>query len=172
VKRQTNRWIKQEFNKEGKPICLVPKCHNVAAKYKTTDKYKNYCNNHNCWDLKKEINWNLKREEIIKRDNHTCQLCGDDREYIKEMRNVYDRDFTGRNCFQLPKRKKVRMVLETVTNLEVDHIIEVADGGDMWADDNLRTACIKCHKKKTKDSAKKRRLGKEQTTLKDKKLNL
>ena len=41
--------------------------------------------------------------------------------------------------------------------LEVDHIIAICNGGDMWDEDNLRTLCNKCHKKKTKKDFKDRK---------------
>ena len=33
-------------------------------------------------------------------------------------------------------------------DLQVDHIIPVARGGDMWREDNLQVLCISCHKDK------------------------
>lgn len=35
------------------------------------------------------------------------------------------------------------------TNYEVDHIIALINGGDMWDEKNLRVLCTECHKKKT-----------------------
>lgn len=35
-------------------------------------------------------------------------------------------------------------------HLEVDHKVAVALGGDMWDENNMRTLCEDCHKKKTK----------------------
>ncbi|MXZ29814.1 MAG: HNH endonuclease [Acidimicrobiia bacterium] len=33
--------------------------------------------------------------------------------------------------------------------LEVDHIVPIADGGDPWDSDNLQTLCRRCHRAKT-----------------------
>lgn len=46
--------------------------------------------------------------------------------------------------------------------LEVHHINAIADGGDMWAENNLETRCFEHHKKKTREqSAARRRRKKE-----------
>ena len=70
--------------------------------------------------------WDVTRRKIIKRDNHTCQICGnrcsgaDDNRYVS-------------NC-----------------SCEVDHIHEVVDGGTD-EESNLRVLCHTCHRKKTSD---------------------
>lgn len=46
--------------------------------------------------------------------------------------------------------------------VEVDHIIAVALGGDMWDEKNCRVLCNKCHKKKTKEDMKKLKIKKQQ----------
>ena len=38
----------------------------------------------------------------------------------------------------------------------VDHIIEIADGGEIWDIDNLEGLCVPCHNTKTGDEKKKR----------------
>lgn len=39
----------------------------------------------------------------------------------------------------------------------VDHIVELIDGGDSMAEDNLQALCRKCHAKKTRREEQKRR---------------
>lgn len=43
------------------------------------------------------------------------------------------------------------------TYWQMDHIHEVADGGDLWEMSNLATRCFPCHQAKTKASAAERR---------------
>jgi len=43
----------------------------------------------------------------------------------------------------------------------VDHIISVTDGGSFWAYDNMQPLCLKCHKIKTYQDMKRRRLNKQ-----------
>lgn len=45
---------------------------------------------------------------------------------------------------------------EAFHGFEVDHIIAVCNGGDLWDEKNLQVLCRECHKKKTKDDIKKR----------------
>ena len=147
--RMNQRWIKKIHNEKGEPICLIPECSDVAQKYKTVDKYRNYCKNHNCWDMSEYTNWQQFARKILRRDNYTCVICGDQTKYVERtFKNGMFKGYT-----------------EPVSNLEVDHINEVADGGEMWDENNCRTLCLKCHRKKTKDSARLRRLGKGQKRL-------
>ena len=46
--------------------------------------------------------------------------------------------------------------------LEVDHIVAIALGGEMWDKKNLRVLCSDCHKVKTKDDMKKLRVKRKQ----------
>lgn len=163
TQRITQRYIQKRYDAQGIPFCAIPICKNRSAQWKNGN-YKDYCKDHNGGDMRRFVNWGALSQYIIQRDGK-CVECGDDRSYIKEMRNVHDWDYTDRDCFQLPRRKKVRRILETVANLQADHIIEVADGGDMWDENNLQTLCLRCHRKKTAASTKKRRLGKSQTRL-------
>ena len=43
-----------------------------------------------------------------------------------------------------------------VEGKEVDHIVEIEDGGDKTNPDNLQTLCIRCHRKKTADEKRRR----------------
>jgi len=50
---------------------------------------------------------------------------------------------------------------KTWFNMEVDHIIPVALGGEMWNPENLHSLCNDCHKVKTKEDMIKIRKAKE-----------
>ena len=43
-----------------------------------------------------------------------------------------------------------------VEGREVDHIVEIEDGGDKTDPDNLQTLCVSCHRKKTAEEKRKR----------------
>ncbi len=62
--------------------------------------------------------WPDVREEVLKRDNYKCQICGDNRFYLEKGR---------------------------VTNLEVHHIKPISQGGKCIDRDNLITLCKACH---------------------------
>ena len=66
-----------------------------------------------------------EKEDIMKRDNYTCQICGISRPFFDQL-------CPGSGDYLL---------------LEVDHIISVANGGSRDAS-NLQTLCWKCNRKK------------------------
>ena len=66
--------------------------------------------------------WSIFREKIFRRDNYICQECG----IIVHL---------GSNPLE--------------TRAECDHILAISLGGSFWDEDNLRTLCHECHKKKT-----------------------
>ena len=45
---------------------------------------------------------------------------------------------------------------------EVDHIIEIEDGGEKFAENNLQTLCHRCHRRKTAEEKRKRDQKKKQ----------
>ncbi len=69
--------------------------------------------------------WRRKRQQIFKRDNYTCQVC---------------------KRIGIPEQGKDN-------SLELDHIINIASGGDE-SDNNLQTICHTCHKIKTQKESR------------------
>lgn len=66
------------------------------------------------------------------------------KEWIEIRKQILiEEDFTCRSC-----HKKLEE-----TELEIDHIIEIADGGDKQDRKNLEVLCKYCHKWKTKIAA-------------------
>jgi 5-methylcytosine-specific restriction endonuclease McrA len=49
----------------------------------------------------------------------------------------------------------------TTPAVTVDHILSITDGGSFWSYANLQPLCAKCHKIKTYQDMKKRRLNKQ-----------
>ena len=94
--------------------------------------------------------WQALAQKILRRDKHTCQECGTTERFRQEK---WGTCMDGSPYYQ------------SKSNLEVDHIIEVSDGGNQWDSKNLQTLCVKCHKKKTKASHRMRKLGKNQRKL-------
>jgi 5-methylcytosine-specific restriction endonuclease McrA len=72
--------------------------------------------------------WNDLRKKVFERDNHKCVKCGADGK--KKIKTPYG----GYKTIEL----------------DADHIIPIALGGDEWDIDNVQTLCGVCHKKKTK----------------------
>lgn len=77
--------------------------------------------------------------------------------YEEEVRKVLDDStflFAWRYDFpELEGKLKIKDY-EISFCLEVDHIVAVCNGGDMWDEKNLRTLCKQCHLKKTKTDLK------------------
>ena len=119
--REITRHIEKQYMQDGTPYCLIPTCKNTARR-KKSGRYTNYCTEHNFRDMMPFTSWSFLAAKILKRDNYTCKKCG----------FTYD-------------------VMLREGKLQVDHIIEVAAGGDMWDESNLQTLCDKCHMAKTKE---------------------
>jgi len=165
--RKMQRYLERRYNDEGKSLCLVPICNNLAALKKNGNE-RNYCINHRWSDMRKFTNWRDFSRTIIERDGNRCTKCGDNRETIKIERNEKVYNWGIKEPFR--KKENYRKVISHVSNLEVHHIKEVAIDGDMWNPDNCQTLCYSCHKKKTSHFNSKRHIIKtiysgEQKTL-------
>jgi len=156
-KRETNRFIKERRDSQGRLLCLVPICNKLRQKYKKSNKTRNYCENHSWLDMREFTNWSALRNKVLKRDNFTCVKCGDDRKkvevIIKDKRTTNWLEVinnpTKKFKYEYFERKQIR------TNLIADHIISIALGGDEWDLGNNQTLCLKCDKIKTKEDIKK-----------------
>jgi len=107
---------KEEWNRRTDWRCCSVKCT------------KEFWAEHN-----KSWSWQQFRYEVFKRDNFTCQKCGNRfTKYSKFDGKEYPDD----------------------SNLIADHIKPLAIGGEMWEIDNLQTLCIECNKIKTRQDRK------------------
>ncbi len=75
--------------------------------------------------------WSDLRNKVFERDNHRCVRCGADGKAKIKLEGCY----------------------ETI-ELDADHIIPIALGGDEWDINNVQTLCGRCHKHKTKKDIK------------------
>ena len=97
------------------------------------------------------------RDCLYKRDKGICVLCKTDTKEIAKKaltlngneRKEYLKEYNIGMKRKIWKRKHGGGLWDG------DHIIPVKEGGGQCGLDNLRTLCIKCHKKVTKDSYKK-----------------
>ena len=146
--RQNHRWIEPTIDSEGRKVCLIPTCNNIARQFKNGN-YRKYCKEHNCYDMMPFVNWPSLRDKVLKRDNNTCVKCGDDRRNITvtRTRTMGYEIVNGKYDFDKPK---VREVEESTNNLIADHIKPIALGGDEWDMENIQTLCNDCNKIKTK----------------------
>ncbi len=73
--RKTSRWIEPRKDKDGNLLCLIPTCNKLREKYKTCDRTRNYCEDHDSSDLSEFNSWPHLRLKAFKRDNNTCKYC-------------------------------------------------------------------------------------------------
>jgi 5-methylcytosine-specific restriction endonuclease McrA len=135
------------IDKEGKQICRNNCCENLVCK-----PFRKYCSRKCSVEFTRWYNknfyWRNIRNNILKRDNYTCQICGlklnKRKRHNKKIENWLECDhiipksyytFLGYNFDTLDN--KIKTVLEFLHN-----------------DNNLRTVCYKCHKKVTLNNFK------------------
>lgn len=106
--------------------------------------------------------------------NGLCRVCGKPKDQWSTSRRVFCGDDCYREyqkCFETWNGLKSKIIRERGPRcemcgaedkgLELDHIVALTNGGDMWEKSNLRLLCHGCHVKKTKVDMMKKRYVKE-----------
>jgi 5-methylcytosine-specific restriction endonuclease McrA len=148
--RQTTAEDKQESYVPGQ--CRY--CKEDVKRY--NKKARTFCSPTCVHEFKIRANPSYAREQVYKRDKGVCQLCGLNCSTFfaglhKALKGVKgkDRDQAACNYF---KAFDVEMVpwKHRSTFYDIDHIQQVASGGGECGMDNLRTLCLPCHRRVTK----------------------
>jgi 5-methylcytosine-specific restriction endonuclease McrA len=137
TKNKENKMARQQIRPpkpewvENKKQGLCPICKKPKKKFEPRRRV--YCSE-KCADVFNNYvtSWNVYVWRKLKKHNFTCNKCGITLEEIKEQDPMASYGY-----------------------LEVDHIVPIALGGDMWEDSNLQVLCRSCHKEKTKQDMKK-----------------
>ncbi len=107
-----------------------------------------YCVNE--WRLRTDPGY--LREQVFARDHGVCALCGADAEaawrHIRRLRGV------GR-LKALAEWGLTRMTRKSLW--DADHILPVSEGGGECDLENIRTVCLKCHRRLTAELRQRRR---------------
>ncbi len=80
------------------------------------------------------------RAEVFERDRGVCAECGIDTEALR--RDKRKLDYAARRQFEKDWGRRRHL-------WDADHIVPVAEGGGECDLGNMRTLCLKCHKKAT-----------------------
>lgn len=103
----------------------------------------------------------LMRQRAYQRDRGVCALCGIDSALLAkalhaEWRRLKlattDRQRQARAEF----RRKYRWFFSRRSYWDADHIVPVVEGGGETGLENMRTLCVPCHQRVTKDLARRR----------------
>lgn len=81
--RPTTRHIEKRYRADGKPLCLIPTCNEIAQQFKNGH-YRNYCKSHDYVSMRQFTSWETLREFILERDKK-CAICGHTGDYFNPL---------------------------------------------------------------------------------------
>lgn len=141
-----------EFDKLDKDGNL--KCRNIPCDNAVCKPYRKYCSKKCSQQFTKWYNsnfyWRNIRNQILRRDNFTCQLCGIQlnrrKRMNRDLKNWLECDHIIPKSFY----KYLGYDFDTLEN-KIKTILEFVHNSN-----NLRTVCYKCHRKLTNNISKDR----------------
>ncbi len=114
---------------------------------------KTMCSQECVHELKLRISGRYIRDCVYKRDKGICSICNlDTKDIAKKALLLFNEDrnnFLKENNISL--KRKIWSKKYGGGLWDADHIVPVKEGGGLCGLDNLRTLCISCHKKVTKE---------------------
>ena len=123
----------------GKPLCRW--CNTeIPARRRT------FCSDACVHEWKLRTNPGYLREKVLERDNGICAICGINTATLRgEMRKL---DYAARRLFlkEWGLKEGSRKSL-----WDADHIVPVAAGGGQCDLANMRTLCLRCHRRRHKN---------------------
>jgi 5-methylcytosine-specific restriction endonuclease McrA len=100
------------------------------------------------------------RQRVFQRDNGVCTLCGVDTAVLgTALQAEWDRVKQARTSRERQERaefrRRFRWFFRRRSCWDADHIVPVVEGGQSSLE-NIRTLCVPCHQRITKELAKRR----------------
>lgn len=173
-----------EFNKGQKVYCSSKCREEYRSKYmfwndlkeRAFDKYGNKCNicgitNEKLRRKIKEKNkerirkWIDENKEFIEAERHKA-LVHLDEKFAEEFKEIMNDNLFVRRHWLVPDKIRRKTDEYVHGRYEVDHIVPIALGGEMWDIENLQILCHNCHKKKTKKDMNDLKNMKEENKIK------
>lgn len=159
TKRDLHKSMDTLFPQSRSDLCRV--CDDPVV-----DGRWNYCSER-CREIAQAVQrmfrWDTIREQILERDEYTCQQCGASQkrqwrayhivQHRIDERTEHLRDKDENMAEWRRRRRELRdqydIKAPTDGFLQVDHIERIADGGHPFDESNLQTLCRDCHQEKT-----------------------
>lgn len=103
----------------------------------------------------------LMRQRVFRRDNGMCALCGIDTTVLGKVLNMEWQRIKRAHTEQQRReraefRQRYRWFFRRRTYWDADHIVPVVEGGGECTLANIRTLCVPCHQRVTKQQARDR----------------
>jgi 5-methylcytosine-specific restriction endonuclease McrA len=155
---------------EGEPGRLsVPKLHCRGCGRPVPKGRRNWCGEA-CIEEMRVRNWpGHARVKVLERDGGICAGCGRDcpalerrlKSFAKSMYEfgalMGEEKISGYRRHERIRKWLNRFGLHLGDSLwQADHIVPVVEGGGGCGLDNLRTLCVPCHKRETRELARRR----------------
>jgi 5-methylcytosine-specific restriction enzyme A len=103
----------------------------------------------------------MMRRRVFQRDKGICALCGIDTAVLRKVLQAeWQRVKLARTARERLERaefrKRYRWYFRRTSCWDADHIIPVVEGGGECTMVNIRTLCVPCHQRVTKELARRR----------------
>jgi 5-methylcytosine-specific restriction endonuclease McrA len=110
------------------------------------------------------------RQRVFRRDKGICALCGIDTTVLgkvlaAEWQRVKMASTARERRERAEFRKRYRWFFRRRSYWDADHIVPVVEGGGECTMANIRTLCVPCHQRVTKDLARRQASQRRQRTV-------
>jgi len=152
MSKNRRRPLLNRYTPDGKRACRW--CNSAVKPPRRT-----FCSSKCVHEHKIRSNSKYARQFIYQRDLGVCKICGIDTRMLKIVIEDLQKINDSASYAEICKLFGMTIKESRKSFWEADHLKEVIDGGGECGLDNYQTLCKKCHKQKTKESAKTRKIN-------------